>query len=87
MTWIRVVVDVALALWWARLVVTVAGRPARRWRTGWFGKSVSLLAALMLVSFWLGWVLPYGAVIVWWRVLLRSGDSFELPMADGRPMR
>lgn len=86
MTWARVLVDVAVVLWWLRLLVVLAGRPASRWRTRWVGKAISIVLAAVLFSTWFGFVLPYGAAVVWWRVVVRNRDPFELPMADGRPM-
>lgn len=85
MIWIRFAVDVASVVWWARLVVRVAARPARRWRTAWFGKSVSLIASLVLVSLSMGLFVPYGAAVVWWRVLVRAAtrSSCRWPTAGG----
>jgi hypothetical protein len=68
-------------------MVAVAERPASRWRrTGWLGKGLSLVTALVVVADWFGLFVPWGAALVWWRVLVRGRDPFELPMADGRPM-
>lgn len=86
MTLFRVVFDLAVAGLWIRTLVVLAGRPARRWRTGRWGKAGSLVAAVALFSVWFGLLLPWGAAVVWWRVVVRDRDPFELPMADGRPM-
>lgn len=86
MSWARVVLDAVVVLWWVRLVVAVAGRPASRWPARWWGKAFSLAVALLGCSLWFGVVLPYGAVWVWWKVMVRGRDPFELPMADGRRM-
>lgn len=86
MTWVRIVFDLAAVAAWLRTVLLVVSRPAGRWRTRRLGKALSLLASLVLVSVWFGWFIPWGAAVVWWRVLVRGRDPFELPMADGRPM-
>jgi hypothetical protein len=87
MTWLRVVADGAGVLWWLRVLVAVAERPAGRWRTGWVGKGLCLVAAVLVVDMWFGFFVPLGAAAVWWRVMVRGRDPFELPMADGRLMR
>ena len=86
MTAARVVLDLALVAWWVRTLVVLARRPARRWRTGRWGKAVALVVAALAWSASLGVLVPWGAVWMWWRVLVRARDPYELPMADGRPM-
>jgi len=77
---------VTLALWvW--VLVRVAKRPAASWVHGWAGKVGSMLVVLVVYTTFAGWFLPWGAIIVWWRRLVRRGDDFELPMADGRRNR
>ena len=87
MTWWLLAVDAACVVAWLRTVSAVAQRPAGRWRSRWAGKGVCLAAALLLFSAWRGLVIPWGAAVVWWMVLVRGRDPFELPMADGRRMR
>lgn len=86
MTLARVGFDLLAAGWWVRAVVVLARRSAGRWPTRRWGKAVSLLVAGLMFSVWFGLLLPWGAALVWWRVVGRGGDRFELPMADGRPM-
>lgn len=87
MTSLRLAFDLAAVALWLRALAVIAVRPAGRWRTGRWGKAVSLVVAGLVFSVWFGLVLPWGAALVWWRVVVRSRDPFELPMADGRPMR
>ena len=87
MTWWRLAFDVACGWWWLRTVAAVVGRPASRWRTRWVGKALCVAGAVLLVTVWWGLLVPWGAALVSWRVLLRGRDPFELPTADGRPMR
>lgn len=87
MTLYRVLFDLLAVALWVRGIVALALRPARRWRRGRWGKGASLLAAALIFSVWFGLVLPWGVALLWWRAVLRSRDPFELPMADGRPMR
>ena len=86
MTLARVGFDLLAAGWWVRTLVVLVRRPAGRWPTRWWGKAVSLLVSGLMFSVWFGLLLPWGAALVWWRVVGRGRDSFELPMADGRPM-
>lgn len=86
MTWTRTLMDVAVVLWWIRLLALLAERPASRWPTRWVGKAATLAVAGFCFATWSGLVIPYGAVLVWWRVLVNGSDPFELPMADGRRM-
>lgn len=72
--------------WWAQTLVILAKRPAGRWPHRWWGKAASLLTAGLLFSVWSGLLVPYGAIVVRWRLRQRR-DPFELPMADGRPMK
>lgn len=84
MTWTRTLVDMGVVLWWVRLLVVLAERPASRWNTRWVGKAVTLAVAALCFATWADLVIPYGALVVWWRVLVNGRDPFELPMADGR---
>lgn len=86
MTGFRLAVDVMIGVAWLRAFVILADRPASRWRTRWLGKVVSLLATALMMSVWFGVVVPWGGALVWWRVIARTRDPFELPMADGRRM-
>jgi hypothetical protein len=86
-TWLVVVADAGFVLGWLRTVMAVAQRPASRWRTRWAGKAVCLALSLLLFTAWHGLVVPWGAALVWWRVLVGGREPFELPMADGRRMR
>lgn len=77
---------VTLALWvWA--LARVAKKPAASWVHGWVGKVGSILVVLVVYTTFGGWFLPWGAIIVWRRRLVRRDDDFELPMADGRRNR
>lgn len=84
--WLRLLADLAVLYWWGRVMLAVIRRPATRWDSRWLGKSVTLLVGVTVFAVWSGVLLPWGAVLVWWRVLVRRRDPFELPMADGRPM-
>lgn len=87
MSWLRLLLDVAIVIAWVRTVIGLWRLPASRWRSGWLAKGFCLFLAVAVFMVWSGVVIPGGAVLVWWRVLLRRRDPFELPMADGRPMR
>lgn len=84
--WLKLFLDLLCAVGWLRTLVLVAGRPASRWRTGWAGKAITLVVSALLVATLFGVWVPWGAGLVWWRVIVRGRDPFELPMADGRPM-
>jgi hypothetical protein len=83
----RIWLDLAAVAMWLRVVVAVVQRPASRWRTRWLGKG--LCVAVSVFFYFAGWgiIVPWGAALVWRRVLIGGGDPFELPMADGRRMR
>jgi hypothetical protein len=86
-TFYRVVFDVVMVGSWVRALVVLAAHPASRWPAGWWGKTAGLAVAAL---FWLamfGLVVPWGAALVWWRIVRRGSDPFELPMADGRRSR
>ena len=87
MTSVRIAFDVAAVVWWLRMAFTVAERPASRWQTRWAGKAASLAFLLLFVSVWFGFFVPWGAAVVWWRVIIAGRDPFELAMADGRRAR
>ena len=87
MTWARLILDAAAMLWWFRLLAELVRRPAGRWQKRWLGKGLALVIATLLFSVWFGFLIPYGAMWVWWKVVIRGRDPFELPMADGRRMR
>lgn len=82
----RLLIDGVSVLLWLRLLITVASRPSSRWKTGRIGKYISVFIAAAAIGIWAGVVVPFGAALVWWRVIVRTFDPFELPMADGRPM-
>jgi hypothetical protein len=78
---LNLVVTVSLAA----AVVVVARRPVRRWRTGWAGKGISLIAVLF-VDFHVGVVLvPLGAVVALTRHRQDPEDRSPVPVADSWP--
>jgi hypothetical protein len=85
-TWFRAVFDLGAVLLWARVLGGVLVRPSSRWRTGWLGKAVSIVAVAVGQSTWWGFFIPWVLPPVWWLVMVRGRDPFELPMADGRRM-
>jgi len=82
----KAAVDVVMVLAWTRTLVAVARRPAGRFRGRWAGKAAALAVAGLLYVTASGFFIPIGALAVWWRVVARGRDPFELPMADGRRM-
>ena len=87
MTGWRLAADVVAVLAWGRVLLAVAERPASRYRARWAGKAAAGVVALVGVSVWFGLMVPWGAALVWWKVVVAGRDPFELPMADGRRMR
>lgn len=87
MTWWRLVIDVAAVLLWWRTLRALWRRPASRFRTGVVGKVAARVVAAVVVSTWFGVLVPWGAAWAWWRVVVAGPDPYQLPMADGRPVR
>ena len=84
---LRILFDLAAFVTWVAVIVKVAKKPAASWIHGWAGKIGSIVVVLLVYTTLGGWFLPWGALIVWWRRLVRRNDDFELPMADGRRNR
>ena len=87
MTWWRLAVDLAAVLGWGRTLRALWRRPALRYRAGRIGKVAAMVVAAATVSTWFGVLVPWGAAWMWWRVVMAERDPYELPMADGRPVR
>lgn len=83
----KLLIDLGAVGGWARMLFAIASRPARRWRWGWTAKLTTLFIAATMIDIWSGWFIPWGTLLVWWWILSRAGDEYELPMADGRPAR
>jgi hypothetical protein len=85
MTVLVEIVDVAITAGDVAVLIIVARRPVRRWRKGWAGKLVSLVAVLF-VTFHLGAVLvPIGAVVALTRHRKDLQDRSPVPVADSWP--